>query len=79
MKAGSLIFLVMEVDMTEKGKPAAVECIVCDVCLKEVPITEAVVPEATDYVAHFCGLECYEKWKKSPTEKTGQEADKPGS
>lgn len=36
----------------------------CDVCRKEVPLSEAVVPEAKDYVAHFCGLDCYEQWKK---------------
>ena len=38
--------------------------------MKEIPKSEAVVAEATDYVLHFCGLECYTKWKtgdeKSP-------------
>ena len=38
--------------------------VACEVCLKEVPISEATIPEATDYFAHFCGIECYEKWKK---------------
>ena len=49
--------------MTSKGKPVALESVQCDVCMKEVPVSEATVPEATDYVVHFCGLECYEKWK----------------
>jgi len=49
--------------MTTRDRPAAVEYVACEICLKEVPITEAIFPEATDYVAHFCGLECYEKWK----------------
>jgi hypothetical protein len=49
--------------MTAPDKPLEVERIACEVCLKEVPISEAMVPEATDYVVHFCGLECYEKWK----------------
>lgn len=40
-----------------------VELIDCSVCLKEVPISEARSEEATDYVLHFCGLECYTKWK----------------
>ena len=49
--------------MTKENKPIDVELIACEVCLKEVPKSEATVPEATDYVVHFCGLECYEKWK----------------
>jgi hypothetical protein len=55
----------------EESKPAAsrgsVEALVaCDVCLREVPRSEAVVPEAADYVAYFCGLQCFEKWKSLP-------------
>jgi len=34
----------------------------CAVCECEVPLSEAVVPEASDYVAYFCGLECYDRW-----------------
>ena len=34
----------------------------CGVCLKEIPASEAKNAEASDYVAHFCGLDCYEKW-----------------
>jgi hypothetical protein len=36
----------------------------CAVCEHEVPLSEAVVPEASDYMVHFCGLECYERWRK---------------
>jgi len=50
--------------MATHDKSTEVEQVACDVCLKEVPLTEATVPEALDYVAHFCGLECYEQWKK---------------
>jgi len=39
--------------------------ITCTVCQHEVPISEAVVPEATDYVVYLCGLDCYERWRKS--------------
>jgi len=35
----------------------------CEMCLKEVPRSEASVPEATDYVLYFCGLDCYQKWR----------------
>ena len=45
------------------------ELVQCDVCLKEIPTTEAKNAEASDYVAHFCGLDCYEKW----VEKAAQE------
>jgi len=61
--------------MTTSKQTQEVEQVVCDICLKEVPITEAVVPEASDYVVHFCGLECYEKWRKAPT---GEAEDKSG-
>ena len=35
----------------------------CEVCLKEIPISEAISGEASDYMAHYCGLECYAIWK----------------
>ncbi|MBU0622304.1 MAG: DUF3330 domain-containing protein [Gammaproteobacteria bacterium] len=36
----------------------------CDVCHKEIPLSEAKRFEAADYVAHFCGLDCYTSWKE---------------
>ncbi|MFZ5525011.1 MAG: DUF3330 domain-containing protein [Pseudomonadota bacterium] len=50
--------------MSRPSDSSAAEKIPCDVCRKEVPLSEAVIPEAADYVAHFCGLECYAQWKK---------------
>ncbi|KPK14475.1 MAG: DUF3330 domain-containing protein [Betaproteobacteria bacterium] len=41
----------------------------CEICLKEIPASEAKTAEAVDYVAHFCGLDCYNQWKAK------QEAD----
>ncbi len=38
------------------------ELVQCDVCLKEIPTSESKNTEASDYVAHFCGLDCHEKW-----------------
>lgn len=38
--------------------------VVCAVCEQEVPLSEAVVSEASDYMAYFCGLECYDRWRK---------------
>ena len=45
----------------DKPEPVPVEPVTCEICLKEVPLSEAIVPEATEYVAHFCGLACYDK------------------
>lgn len=50
--------------MSDTPKPVNPEKIKCDVCLKEVPLSEAHVPEAEDYVVSFCGLECYDTWIK---------------
>lgn len=52
-----------EVAMDTNEKPVDVVRVRCEVCLKEVPISEAKVFEAVDYFVHFCGLECYDKWK----------------
>jgi hypothetical protein len=42
----------------------------CEICMSEVPLQEAAIPEAADYFVHYCGLECYEQWKS--------QNDKPG-
>ncbi|MCX7194269.1 MAG: DUF3330 domain-containing protein [Proteobacteria bacterium] len=53
-----------------------IELVSCDICLKEVPVSEATTPEAVDYVAHFCGLECYAKWRQGSESQPGEEAKK---
>ncbi len=53
--------------MTTNDTTVAPEHVTCKVCMKEIPLSEAVVPEASDYVAHFCGVQCYDKWRKQPT------------
>ena len=56
-------------------RPTSVPTIHCDVCMKEIPETEAHNAEAQDYVMNFCGLECYDQWRKKaasrPEDKTG--------
>jgi hypothetical protein len=42
---------------------AKVERVACNICKKEVPQSEAVVPEVTDILIFFCGLVCYDEWK----------------
>ena len=61
--------------MVKKSDSSEVEKVSCAICRKEVPLTAAVIPEAADYMAHFCGLECYEEWKKQserPVEQNGK-------
>lgn len=60
--------------MMTHDKPVDLELIACDICLKEVPLSEATVPEATDYVVHFCGIDCYQKWKQQAD--TGEDPGK---
>lgn len=55
-----------EKDM-EKPAPAEPRQLSCEVCLKEIPASGARSAEVGDYVAHFCGLECYRQWQaKAP-------------
>lgn len=68
----------MEDAMATTTKPTDTPLVACEVCLKQVPASEATVSEATDYFVHFCGLECYEKWKKQ-RDATPPRADKPAS
>ncbi len=42
--------------------------VACEICLKEIPVSEAKSEEASGYVAHFCGLECYAIWKAQQQE-----------
>lgn len=48
----------------DKTADTLTEVIACDVCLKEVPASVVKNAESLDYVTHFCGLECYDKWKR---------------
>ncbi len=57
--------------MSKPEKPLEPERVACEVCLKEIPISEAKSAEAVDYVQYFCGLECYDKWNKQGG-KTGE-------
>lgn len=59
--------------MSDQPESAEVEKIPCQVCSKEVPLSEAKVSEAADYVAYFCGLECYAEWKRR-----SEQTEKPG-
>jgi hypothetical protein len=42
------------------------ECtlLTCDFCLQSLPSGDAIREESADYVAHFCGLDCLEAWRR---------------
>lgn len=48
--------------MSQPEKRFPLETTPCAQCGKEVPLSEAKVAEAVDYVAYFCDLRCYAKW-----------------
>jgi hypothetical protein len=48
------------------------ELLSCDVCIKEVPVSNGKVLEIDDYVMYFCGLECFDKWHKQAEHEKGQ-------
>jgi hypothetical protein len=38
--------------------------VACEVCLTEIPASEATSSEAVDYVHYFCGAGCHERWQQ---------------
>jgi hypothetical protein len=40
--------------------------------MKEVPASEAKTAEGTDYVLHFCGLDCFAKWQEQAQREEGK-------
>ncbi len=44
--------------------PSSHQYVACAVCLKEIPHSEAKQFEAQDYVAYFCGLDCFDQWRR---------------
>jgi len=53
--------------------PEDEQLISCEKCLVSVPLSEASVVEAEEYVAYFCGLEGYDIWvhQKPPAKPIG--------
>lgn len=49
--------------------------VACDVCFKEIPVSEVIHDEVGDYVHYYCGLECFAKWRAQVAPQTP--ADKP--
>jgi hypothetical protein len=49
------------------------EKVKCAQCLREIPKSEALVPEAQDYALYYCGIECFEEWRKQSGKRNKQE------
>ena len=49
--------------MTKKTTPNETSAVTCEVCLTEIPESVAVSSEGDEYTQHFCGIECYNKWR----------------
>ncbi|OQW41056.1 MAG: hypothetical protein A4S08_12895 [Proteobacteria bacterium SG_bin4] len=50
--------------MVEQKNIQEPEKVSCEVCFKEIPLSEATSVKATDYIVYYCGLECYDRWRK---------------
>ena len=48
--------------MSANPMPIELDPLSCEVCLKEIPVSEAKSEEAMDYVVYLCGLDCYQQW-----------------
>jgi Domain of unknown function (DUF3330) len=47
----------------EKIIPVEPKAVACCVCLAEIPESVAKSSEGDEYTQHFCGIECYTKWR----------------
>jgi len=59
--------------MTPISRPVEEQQIACEICMKEVPVSEAHSAEASEYVIHFCGLDCYAVWRAQQKQDTATE------
>ena len=55
--------------MIEQKKIIEPEKVACEVCFKEIPLSEATSVKATDYIVYYCGLECYDQWRNQKGQK----------
>ena len=61
-------------DKTEHPVPQAPPQLSCEVCLTEIPSTVAHTVEGEDYVHHFCGTDCLERWHQADPQGKPREA-----
>jgi hypothetical protein len=49
----------------------------CSVCCKEIPLDAAFTPEGGEYVGHFCGPDCYQRFVARAGSKTAPQPGQP--
>jgi hypothetical protein len=49
--------------MEKQEYAVTIQHLSCQVCLSEVPLSEAGSEEATDYLIFYFGLDCFDKWR----------------
>ena len=54
--------------MTNKPIPKEPKNVSCNICLSEIPESVAMSSEGDEYTQHYCGIECYEKWREDNEE-----------
>jgi hypothetical protein len=64
-----------EAEMIEQKKIIEPEKVACEVCMKEIPLSEATSVKATDYIVYYCGIECYDQWKRQEETPKGRETE----
>ena len=52
----------------QRGKPEEPEVLACKVCMTEIPKDLAKSDESSEYVYHYCGKDCYDKWQQQDNE-----------
>jgi hypothetical protein len=50
--------------MTKKPIPTEPGYVACEVCLAEIPESVAMSSEGDEYTQHFCGIDCYNRWRE---------------
>ena len=57
--------------MNSNVQPEDSVTVSCEVCLEQIPPSEAKMEEASDYVLYFCGLDCYKVWREKSNKDAG--------
>ena len=45
----------------------------CNFCKQAIPLSEAYHPEGEPMVLYYCGIDCFDRWKKQKTADEGTE------
>lgn len=51
----------------------------CETCLHDIPADSVKVTDTQDYVHHFCGLDCLEKWQKQAQTRASAQPEEPSN